>query len=525
MTGELNISPLTQVIAASSRPAVLASELLRLTPPQDGLIAPGQSVRADVLSLKQAGQTFQMLLKLTTDNGRQSTVQATGNQPLPQGTQLTVTQPSAGNLAITVLQARSANVAVLTRLDTAQLPAGTLLQGKIISRQVLPAVPGEPLVYRSLVSLLNTVLSGTTLALDSPQPLRIGSLLSALVQDSQNLSFVPLGDHQEQLAVAQQLLTQQARQGSLDSLISHLRNLPQNDELALTPDLRAAIASLLDDLPDMAQLSNPRGLTQALQNSGLFFEAKLLLGQNPTLTPDFKGSLLRLIAQVIPQLPDTATANPGAGAAVLAQALPGFVRSALGALGQVGGKAQPLGFPLPSRLLRTLAGEGSLENLLHLAAAAVSRLQSHQLASLEQTGRTPDGNLQTTWQLEIPLRNLQDIVPLQVKIQREETSENEASEQPQQREHKAPLWRVELAFDLAPLGPLHVQAQLLQGSLSGRLWAERPATAMLIESELGALREQLRASGLNVGELDCHQGLPPQGNQTRLEQRWVDETA
>jgi hypothetical protein len=33
------------------------------------------------------------------------------------------------------------------------------------------------------------------------------------------------------------------------------------------------------------------------------------------------------------------------------------------------------------------------------------------------------------------------------------------------------------------------------------------------------------ASGLNVGDLDCHLGTPPQGPQTRLEQRWVDETA
>ncbi|NVZ30098.1 flagellar hook-length control protein FliK [Pseudomonas gingeri] len=523
MTGELNITPLAQLIQASSRPAVLASELLKLTPPLDGLIAPGQSAKADVLSLKQADQTFQLLLKLTTDNGRQTTVQATSNQPLPQGTQLTVTQPSAGNLAITVQQALSASVAALTRLDTTQLPAGTLLQGKVMTSQVLPQVPGQPLVYRSLVSLLNTVLSGTTLALDSPQPLRIGSLLSALVQDSQSLSFVPLSGRQDQLAVAQQLLAQQGRQGSLDSLINSLQNLPRKDDLPA--DLRAAIATLLDDLPDLAQLSNPKGLALALQNSGLFLEARLLLGQNPAMAPDLKGNLLRLIAQIMPQLPDTPASNPGASAAVLAQALPGFVRSALGALGQVGGKAEPVSFPLPSRLLQSLAGEGGLENLLRLAAAAVSRLQSHQLSSLEQTGRTPDGNLQTTWQLEIPMRNLQDIVPLQIKIQHEETPEKESGEKPEQREQKAPLWRVELAFDLDPLGPLHVQAQLLQGNLSGHLWAERPYTASLIESELGALREQLRNSGLSVGEFDCHQGTPPQGTQTRLEQRWVDETA
>ena len=65
----------------------------------------------------------------------------------------------------------------------------------------------------------------------------------------------------------------------------------------------------------------------------------------------------------------------------------------------------------------------------------------------------------------------------------------------------------------------------LSGSLSSQLWAERADTANLIGAELGNLRERLQAAGLEVGELACSQGLPPQGPKTTLEQRWVDETA
>ena len=83
----------------------------------------------------------------------------------------------------------------------------------------------------------------------------------------------------------------------------------------------------------------------------------------------------------------------------------------------------------------------------------------------------------------------------------------------------------ELAFDLYPLGPLQVQAQLVRGSLSSQLWAEDPATARLVDSQLGVLRERLIASGLSVAELNCHHGTPPQGMRTHLEQRWVDENA
>ena len=527
MTGEMNILPLPQAPApGTSRPQVISGELLKLVQPIEGLIAAGQSAKAEVLSLKQADQTFQLLLKVTLDNGRQTTVQATSSQPLPQGTSLAVTQPSAGNLAITVQQAIASNVAALTRLDTTQLPAGTLLQGKVLTTQSLPQGSNQPVIYRSLVSLLNTAQSGATLSIDSPQPLRIGSLLSALVSDSQTLNFVPLSNRQEQLAIAAQLSSQQSRQGSLSGLINVLQNLPADSPLpTVSADLRAAVERLLAGLPDPQQLSSPRGVAQALLGSGLFLEAKLLAGAIPGQAPDMKADLLRLIAQLTPALPASSSFNAIIAANTLAQSLPSFVRSALGTLGQVSAKTPPSGFPLPARLLQSLEGEGDLEHLLRLAAAAVSRLQSHQLASLEQSGQTDDGRLLTTWQLEIPMRNLQDIVPLQVKMQREEAPEPEPQQKREEREPKQPLWRLDLAFDLEPLGPLQVQAQLIQGRLSSQLWAERPYTASLIESHLGSLRERLLASGLDVGDLDCHLGVPPQGPQTRLEQRWVDETA
>ena len=170
-------------------------------------------------------------------------------------------------------------------------------------------------------------------------------------------------------------------------------------------------------------------------------------------------------------------------------------------------------------LLRSYVQMGTNPRLLRLAAAAVSRLQTHQLSSLAQTQVGPEGNLLTTWQLEIPMRNQQELVPLQVKLQRDESPKKNP------KESGETLWRVELAFDLSPLGPLQVQAQLLRGSLSSQLWAERPTTAELIDRELGHLRERLSAAGLEVGELACRQGVPPQGQRTTLEQRWVDETA
>ncbi|OPA92080.1 flagellar hook-length control protein FliK [Pseudomonas fluorescens] len=530
MTGEINLPTLPPAPVAGQSLAPATGELLKLLEPQIGLIDPGKTANAEVIALKQGGEAFQLLLKLTLEGGRQTLVQASSAQPLPLGSNVAVSQTPAGNLTLSLQQAISANVAALTRIDTTQLPEGALLQAKVLTTQMLPQGTAQPAIYRSLVTVLNNALAGATLTVESPQPLRVGSLLSAVVQNAQTLSFVPLSGLKDQLAITQQLATQQSRQGSLDAVFTALLNLPSDDSASdnsTSANLRAAADRLLAALPDLAQVSNPKVLAQVIQNSGAFLEAKLLAGQNPQVPPlDMKGALLRLVADLLPALPTATNLNAILAANTLAQIMPNFVRSPLNTLGQVSARQAPASFPLPERVMAKLEGEGDLENLLRLAAGAISRLQSHQLSSLEQTGTTADGRLQTTWQLEIPMRTLQDIVPLQVKFQREEPAQDkDQPERKANKEAKQMLWRVELAFDMEPLGPLQVQAQLTQGKLSSQLWATRPFTASLIESHLGSLRERLVTSGINVGDLDCHLGTPPRGPKTGLEQRWVDETA
>lgn len=498
-----------------SRPLPPSADLaVKLLQPLEGLLGTGQSAKAEVLALKEVAQSFHLLLKLTLDNGKQTTLEASSSRPLAQGTALAVTALSDTRLALAL---QTGNSKVLTSLDLQQLPLGTLLQGKVEAREPLLQAKTQQVVYKVLVNLLNTPLAGSKLSVETPLPLPIGSLLSAQVQGSQALSFLPLSGRLDQLVLGQQLAAQQGRQGSLEGLFKNLQGLSQQS--GLPDELRGSIDKLLGLLPEGGQLGTAKGLAQALENSGLFLEAKLLSGQTASLPQDLKANLLRLVAQLLPNLPGAALPPGGTAATALAQALPAFVRNALGNLTQANLRQQGLSFPLPARLLQSLEGEGDLEALLKLAAAAVSRLQTHQLSSLAQTQVTAEGYLQTTWQLELPMRNQQDIVPLQIKLQREEP--NNAGK-PEQKEL---LWRVELAFDLEPLGPLQVQAQLIRGSLSSQLWAERANTAELIDHELGHLRERLLAAGLDVGELACRQGMPVQGPKTQLEQRWVDETA
>ncbi|MGH8464958.1 MAG: flagellar hook-length control protein FliK, partial [Pseudomonas sp.] len=186
MTGEINnlgtALPATAQVRAST-----TGELLRLLQPQQqALLAPGETAKAEVLALRQVGQDFQLLLKLTQDSGKQTNVQASSSQPLAQGSLLAVSQTSTSNLAITVQQAIATSVASLTRIDTREMPVGTLLQGKVLTSQALPQATGQLAQFRSLVTLLGGTQAGTTLTIDSPRSLAVGSLLSARVQGDQS---------------------------------------------------------------------------------------------------------------------------------------------------------------------------------------------------------------------------------------------------------------------------------------------------------------------------------------------------
>jgi len=511
---EINSLGAQTVVNPQAIKAALTGDLLNLTQAQPGLLKPGETAQAEVLTLRQSGSEFQLVLRLMLANGNQAQLQAKASQPFPQGSQFTVSQPESNRLAVMVQQANASNVTTLTQLDTSKVPVGTLLQGKVLTNQLL-----APASYRALVSLLNSAQAGSILTIDSPRPLPVGSLLSARVQGDQSLQFVPLSGRQDQLNIAQQLLTQQGRQASLPGLLNALQQMASDP--SGNGELRASAERVLANLPDARQLGDGKALAQALNNSGTFLEAKLLGGLGASVVTDLKAQLVRLVAQAQANAP----ASPILASAAMAPVLPAMARSALGMLDRVSPRQQPGSFPLPSRLLQAMEHEGDLQQLLRLAAAAISRLQSHALSSLQQSGTLENGNLQTTWQTEIPVRHGQEFIPLQVKMQREETPQQQADRQREQQDPLQALWRIDLAFDLAPLGPLQVQAQLLQGRLSGQLWAEREYTARLIDSQLGALRDRLLARGVDVGDLECHPGIPPQGQRTRVEQRWVDETA
>ena len=74
------------------RPSVGSVELaVRLLQPLDQLLEAGQTAKAEVLQLREAANSFQLVLRLQLDNGQSSTLQAQSSRPLPIGEQVLLT--------------------------------------------------------------------------------------------------------------------------------------------------------------------------------------------------------------------------------------------------------------------------------------------------------------------------------------------------------------------------------------------------------------------------------------------------
>jgi hypothetical protein len=164
----------------------------------------------------------------------------------------------------------------------------------------------------------------------------------------------------------------------------------------------------------------------------------------------------------------------------------------------------------------TQVGSGALSQrigaeLSRQVEGALARVQYHQLASLPQ-----DESNRQVWQLELPVRNEQQLDAIKLRIE-ERGNDRQASAE-------SSSWRVDLSFELEPLGPVQVRIGLQGVRISSTFWAERTATTALISARLEELRQGLESVGLEVGELASRLGTAPPP-ETKITEQVLDERA
>ncbi len=109
---------------------------------------------------------------------------------------------------------------------------------------------------------------------------------------------------------------------------------------------------------------------------------------------------------------------------------------------------------------------------------------------------------------ELPLAGPAGVSIAGIRIERDppDPSRREPGARPPE-----PVYRVEMAFAIEPLGPLVARVGLLPGRrVVVGLWCADPGAAARIAAERPLLEAELAADGMEVGGIDLHVGAGPE---------------
>lgn len=217
----------------------------------------------------------------------------------------------------------------------------------------------------------------------------------------------------------------------------------------LPPSLKslpAVLHPLFMNLLNRPNIKTPEGLKQAISNSGLFLEAKLLNDPDMEFTGDLKADFLKL-KTALQQLSRNAT-HP-----------------------------------------EMFAMQEKLEDLQKKVEGAIARIVLNQIAS-----SPTDDTLKQQWHIELPILQEDRATHAKLLITRDSRNDN-GSEKDQ--------WSIDLELEPKGLGRINSRIVYFDGEISTFFQCEHPATKQLIKGQLETLRQRFIVSGLNPGNLSA----------------------
>lgn len=446
------------------------------------------------------------------------------------------------------------------------------LQGKAhnpaAKAQITSLLEQQSLLNSAALKLVQLHINGRQLLTYTDKPLQSGQSLAVKLDNLQRLiqlALLPaeqapgkpqataeqavhkLQTHTMLATLLRNLLPQKDLPQQLLAALPQLQSLPTPTRNLLLPvTVQQALKTLADQLRTPQQLTNPKLLAMIFKNSGVQFEHKLaahlpqspgtpaasqasghrpgaLTAQsvNPALTnqltmQDLKGGLLQLLDRVnreLAKIPAQASGSAGKSpgdttglkntlalpSALFAPALP--QANLLQILQQLPTRPQS---ELSDKTLRT-----QLMLLLQQhTLTSLAKIQLQQIHSINHQQAQAD-NAQPTqsWLFEIPVKQGQDVQPLEVRIDQEWVEDDQPTGE--QTARKTKQWSVMLSFNLPELGGFYAQLTVLHDAVSAKLWAEHAATLQQAQARLEGLRQQLQAQGVEVKQLQCLNGTPP----------------
>lgn len=270
--------------------------------------------------------------------------------------------------------------------------------------------------------------------------------------------------------------------------------------------LRAALEPVLRAIPDSGQASRPDGLANAIRQSGLFTEQRLLNllatrtsshGRGPDpLGGDWKAALGRALAHIHSAVQADRLPAPASGQG---SRIPGTIPPPPGVAWNVAAPttasaAGPETASSSSPLLRDLPETVRL--LIQRLDGATARTELHQLVS-NPGGDDPAQRLQLWFEIPIQHQGHYDLWQFHLREEERRRGEKEAA------------WRVTLAVHLPSLGPVFADIALRGERISLRLTAEQTESVSRIREHIGEMRQRLRDAGLRLQRLSVGAGPIP----------------
>lgn len=336
-----------------------------------------------------------------------------------------------------------------------------------------------------------------------------------------------------------QLLPYKDKPTVLFSALNQWQNIPKaNQQQLISPTLSQALRSVAEQIRSPLQLGQPKILEQIIKNSGVFFENKLTAHStainqtisptilNRTYTQDLKGSLLTLLSKVnqeltgnnkpltteqtVKLLQQVSSYIPIAGAATATGDTPKNSLPVNSLTGDIGLLIQQLMTKpvneLSDKELRTQLLVLLQQHSLH----SLAKIQLQQLTSLNHELDTKDSKQpNTSWQIDIPVKYHYEVQQLHLQINREWVDDKNSSSE-NKTATKVKQWSVTLRFDLPTLGEFCAQLTIIDTSVSAILWATQETTFTHIKQHVENLRKNLEGEGIQVTQIQCIKGMPPQ---------------
>ncbi len=150
----------------------------------------------------------------------------------------------------------------------------------------------------------------------------------------------------------------------------------------------------------------------------------------------------------------------------------------------------------------TLAGRALGE-----AERSLSRVFLHQAVTAESRD-SKTAQVAQAFVMEIPIAGPNGTSIAQLRIERDDHAPSEPGAPPRR------VFQVDIAFDIAPLGPVAVRVGLMDGRrVAVGVWCESDDGLVRMEAERENIVLGLEQEGMVVAGVDLHRGHPPEGHE------------